>query len=144
MVRPRICRRVQWHSPWRHFTPSGDGISEVEEVKLTHEEVEALRLRDLEKLDQSKAAKKMDISQPTFHRLLNEAHGKVAKALVNGNLLKIEGDFKIIKKPERRFLGPIGTCICPKCKKELEKIPGVRCIDIRCPNCKATYMIRKN
>ena len=144
MVRPKRCRKVCWHSPWRNFTPSGGNISEIKEIIITSEEIEALRLKDVEKLDQLKAAKKMNISQPTFHRLLNEAHEKIAKALVNGNLIKIKGEFLPIKKPKRRFFGPIGFCICPKCKKQLAKIPGVRCIDIRCPNCKSSYMIRKN
>jgi len=57
---------------------------------LTLEELEAVRLKDYEGLDQETSAERMNISQPTFHRLLLEARKKIADALVNGKALKIE------------------------------------------------------
>ncbi|MCX6818812.1 MAG: DUF134 domain-containing protein, partial [Candidatus Aenigmarchaeota archaeon] len=58
---------------------------------LAKDELEAIRLGDYEGMDQEKAARKMDISQPTFHRLILSARRKVAEALVNGKAIKIEG-----------------------------------------------------
>lgn len=57
---------------------------------LTREEFEAVRLKDFLSLDQSKAAKEMEISQPTFHRLLLSARKKLAEAVVKGHGIKIE------------------------------------------------------
>ena len=53
--------------------------------------MEAIRLKDLLKLDQNECAKKMDVSQPTFHRLIHDARYKIADALVNGKAIKIQG-----------------------------------------------------
>ncbi len=58
---------------------------------LTIDEFEAVRLKDLEGLDQGVCAEKMDISQPTFHRLVISARKKIADALTHGKSIKIEG-----------------------------------------------------
>jgi predicted DNA-binding protein (UPF0251 family) len=72
-------------------------MSALEEVVLTLDEFEAVRLKDLEGLDQEECAKKMNISQPTFHRLVTMARRKIADSIVNGKALKIEGgNFKVI------------------------------------------------
>ena len=66
---------------------------------LTLDEFEALRLKDMNGLDQKEAADKMKISQPTFHRLILSARKKVAKAIVEGQAIRIEGgDYRIRKK----------------------------------------------
>ena len=62
-----------------------------EEAILSVDEFEAVRLKDLEGLDQNECAKKMDISQPTFHRLVVAARRKIADALTHGKTIKIEG-----------------------------------------------------
>jgi len=62
-----------------------------EEAILSVDEFEAVRLKDLEGLDQNECAKKMDISQPTFHRLVVSARRKIADALTHGKTIKIEG-----------------------------------------------------
>ena len=66
-------------------------MTEPEEMVLTVDEFEAVRLKDLEGLDQSVCAEKMDISQPTFHRLVVSARRKIADALTYGKSIKIEG-----------------------------------------------------
>jgi len=66
-------------------------MDELQEVVLAVDEFEALRLKDLEGLEQTECACKMGISQPTFHRLLAEARRKVADAIVNGRALRIGG-----------------------------------------------------
>ncbi len=66
-------------------------MPEPEEMVLTVDEFEAVRLKDLEGLDQGVCAEKMDISQPTFHRLVISARKKIADALTHGKSIKIEG-----------------------------------------------------
>jgi predicted DNA-binding protein (UPF0251 family) len=63
----------------------------LEEINLTLDELEAVRLADLEGLYQVDAAKKMDISRQTFGNIINSAHRKVADVLLNTKALKIEG-----------------------------------------------------
>jgi len=99
MPRPRICRRV-WLLPGvTYFKPAGIRMRDLEETVLTVDEFEAIRLKDLEGLDQANAAEKMKISQPTFFRLLDSARKKIADALVNGKAIRIEGgEYKLFKK----------------------------------------------
>jgi len=91
MSRPRICRRVKFLPETTYFKPAGIPLRELEEVVLTVDEFEAIRLKDMEGLEQEKAAEKMNISQPTFFRLLDSARKKIADAIVNGKAIKIEG-----------------------------------------------------
>jgi predicted DNA-binding protein (UPF0251 family) len=74
-----------------YFKPRGIPLSMLEEVILTVDEFEAIRLADLEGLYQEQAAEKMKVSRPTFGRIIDSAHRKVAEALVKGKALKIEG-----------------------------------------------------
>jgi len=96
MVRPRRCRRVLFKPGITYFKPRGIPLSELEEVILPVEEYEAVRLKDLDGLEQEECAKKMNISQPTFHRLILSARKKIADAIINGKAIKIEGgNYKI-------------------------------------------------
>ena len=96
MARPRHCRRVSSMPESNYFKPRGIPLSLLEDVVLTVDEFEAIRLADLEGLYQEQAAEKMNISRPTFGRIVESAHKKVADALVKGKALKIEGgEFKI-------------------------------------------------
>lgn len=91
MVRPRLCRRVRFNPDVTYFKPRGIPLSELEEVILHVDEFEAVRLKDLEGLEQEECAKKMNISQPTFHRLILSARKKITEAIVHGKAIKIEG-----------------------------------------------------
>jgi len=91
MVRPRLCRRVGFNPNVTYFKPRGIPLRELEEVVLSVDEFEAVRLKDLEGLDQEECAKKMNISQPTFHRLVLSARKVIADAIVKGKAIKIEG-----------------------------------------------------
>ena len=91
MVRPRLCRRVRFNPNVTYFKPRGIPLRELEEVILPVDEYEAVRLKDLEGLEQEECAKKMNISQPTFHRLVLSARKKIADAIINGKAIKIEG-----------------------------------------------------
>jgi len=66
-------------------------LDSLEEVNLTLDELEAVRLADWDGLYQEDAAKKMDISRQTFGNIINSAHKKVADVLLNAKALKIEG-----------------------------------------------------
>ncbi len=91
MPRPRIQRRIRCHPDATFFKPAGIRMIELEEVILGFDEIEAIRLKDLEGLEQEECAKKMGISQPTFHRALISARKKIADALLNGKAIRIEG-----------------------------------------------------
>lgn len=80
--------RGQPHSSY--FKPAGVPVRELAEIILTSAEFEALRLKDEQKLDQQVCAQHMDISQPTFHRLLQTARTKIAQAIVGGKAIRIE------------------------------------------------------
>jgi predicted DNA-binding protein (UPF0251 family) len=73
------------------FKPFGVPMRELESVDLLFEEYEALRLADYENLAQEKAAKKMNISRPTFTRLYDKARKSIAKAFVEGKAIIIRG-----------------------------------------------------
>lgn len=92
MPRPRLKRRITHNPNIKYFKPAGIPIKELEEVILTKEEVESMRLKNIEKLDQDKCAEKMNISQPTFHRILLTARQKVSDAIVNGKAIRLEDD----------------------------------------------------
>jgi Predicted DNA-binding proteins len=87
----RRCRRVGCPPAFTEFLPAHTGNDTHEETVLTVDEFEAVRLKDLEGLEQCECAAKMEISQPTFHRLVTGARKKVADALTNGKTIKIEG-----------------------------------------------------
>ena len=91
MPRPRRCRWVRREPSVAYFKPAGVRIADAGIVYLEVDEFEALRLSDMEKRSQTDAAKSMGVSQPTFHRLLDSAHEKVARALVEGSAIKIGG-----------------------------------------------------
>jgi predicted DNA-binding protein (UPF0251 family) len=74
-----------------YFKPCGVPSSQLEEIVLAVDELEALRLADLEGLYQNRAAGAMSVSRQTFGRIVEEARRKVADALVKGKALRIEG-----------------------------------------------------
>lgn len=73
------------------FKPAGVPCSSLEEVVLTMDEMEAMRLADLEGMYQEQAAQQMNISRQTFGRVIESARRKVAQALCRGQALRIEG-----------------------------------------------------
>ncbi len=91
MPRPRHCRRVAQMPQITYYKPRGVPLAVLQRVGLTVDELEAIRLADLEGLYQEQAAKKMNISRQTFGRIIESAHKKIADALVNGKALSIEG-----------------------------------------------------
>jgi predicted DNA-binding protein (UPF0251 family) len=89
MPRPRLCRRVEFNPNITYFKPQGVPMRDLEMIELTAEEVEALRLRNTEDLEQEEAAKKMNTSQSTFQRILSSAYKKITEAIIEGKAIKI-------------------------------------------------------
>ncbi len=91
MPRPPKCRRVSLLPQATYFKPAGIPLKALEEVQLSVEEAEAIRLKDLEGLGQEQGAERMSISRPTFQRILASGRQKIADALFKGKSIKIEG-----------------------------------------------------
>lgn len=91
MTRPCCVRRIGFVPGATYFKPAGIPLSGLEEVVVSLDELEALRLADLEGLYQEQAAEQMKISRPTFSRVVQAARRKVADALINSKALRLEG-----------------------------------------------------
>ncbi len=90
MPRPIKKRRISFDPSVTYFKPRAVPLSELEEVNLRTDEIEALRICDLENLSQVSAAKRMGISQSTLQRILHSARKKVSEALIKGKAIKIK------------------------------------------------------
>jgi uncharacterized protein len=89
MARPVKTRRIACVPAASYFKPVGIPMRELEELVLGMDELEALRLTDLDGLYQAAAAAKMGVSRQTIGNILNSAHRKLADALLNGKALRI-------------------------------------------------------
>lgn len=90
MVRPRIRRCLRFQPCVYYFKPQGIPLQALKEVKLEADELEAVKLHDVNGLDQTAAARKMKISQPTLARTLDRAYKKIAQAIIKGKAIRIE------------------------------------------------------
>lgn len=93
MVRPKCEKNVEFCPKFKEFKPEGC-TKGVQLVEINPEEAEALRLKNVENLDQNTAAKKMGISQSTFQRILTSAYKKVSNALIGGKIIKLSENKK--------------------------------------------------
>ncbi|HKL43866.1 MAG TPA: DUF134 domain-containing protein [Candidatus Absconditabacterales bacterium] len=83
-------RRVNFQSNVDLFKPIGIPRSQLEETVLGHDEVETLRLKNIEKMDVVSGAKEMEISKSTFARIYKQAVDKLSDAIINGKAISIE------------------------------------------------------
>jgi predicted DNA-binding protein (UPF0251 family) len=90
--RPKKCRKVCFDPDYRVFKPQGVPLEDLEVVDLDLDELEALRLADFDGLPQKEAASRMEISQPTFSRILANGRNKVAASLTQGRALRMRRD----------------------------------------------------
>jgi len=97
-MRPKKTRWIKCVPGERCFKPLCKPLSKLEDVYLTLDEFEAVRLACLEGLKQVDAAKKLKISRPTFSRILTSAQNKIADGLVNIKAIRIEGGCCKIKR----------------------------------------------
>lgn len=90
MTRPRLRRRIRHNPRVKYFKPQGVPMRHLRIAELTREEVEAIRLKYVNNLDQKQAASRMKTSQSTFQRILAQANQKMARALIFGQAIKIQ------------------------------------------------------
>ncbi|MDP2862373.1 MAG: DUF134 domain-containing protein [Desulfobacterales bacterium] len=102
MTRPKCCRKIGCIPDVNYYKPRGIPSSLLEEVVLTLDEFEAIKLADFEGLYQEQAAAKMDISRQTFGRIIDSAHRKIADVLIHGKALKIAGGEVRVGKMETK------------------------------------------
>ena len=98
MPRPRKPRRCGCSAHGRAFRPTGIPMAMVEKISLAHDELEALRLCDLQGLTQEEAGREMGVSRGTVQRTVKQARAKVARALVDGAALAFWPLFKVVRK----------------------------------------------
>jgi predicted DNA-binding protein (UPF0251 family) len=125
MPRPPCCRRITGKPVAVIFKPAGIPARMLEEVTMTLDEFEAIRLADLEGLYQDQASERMRVSRPTFGRIVEVARRKVAEAIILGKALKIEGG-PVRVEPNRPLR-------CPTCKNEWD---GPIHLPVGCPYCR--------
>jgi len=127
--RPPKCRRVEFKPEFTYFKPAGIPKHQLQELVLHIEEIEAIRLKDREGLEQADCAEKMQVSRPTFQRILMSARSKLAQAIIEGKAIKIEGGNFCI--PEKKQF------ICSSCEHQFEKtLTTCDRSEVRCPKCK--------
>ncbi|OQA22184.1 MAG: hypothetical protein BWY60_00322 [Actinobacteria bacterium ADurb.Bin346] len=150
MARPKIKKIIDILPLYAYFKPQGIPMTKLKVTALTLEEIEALKLKDIQNLEQAEAAKKMGISRSTFQRIIKSARYKLADAVIEGKALKVEGGHyipseKVIEKQclmgrhhyyvkkdglnngENDFFS-VSNMVCPEC--------GERIIDIEKENFK--------
>jgi predicted DNA-binding protein (UPF0251 family) len=127
MSRPKCCRRVGCMPDKNYFKPRGIPSSQLAEVVLSIDELEAVRLADYEEMYQEQAALHMNISRQTFGRIIAAAHKKIADVLINGKALKIEGGEVTVRK--------VKTCTCGKCHRIFDAPDSSQETTI-CPHCR--------
>jgi len=133
MPRPCKCRRVECELGVTYFKPQGIPVYQLQEVILTVDELEAVRLADLEELYQEAAAERMNVSRQTFGNIINSAHKKIADVIVNGKALNIEGGTYIMAE-KRKFT-------CSDCNYEWEVAYGATKPQA-CPKCSGSNIHR--
>jgi predicted DNA-binding protein (UPF0251 family) len=132
MPKPKKDRFVLQPPSVVYFKPQGIPMFQLEQVVLGVDEYEALRLVDLEGLQQQEAAARMKVSRATCARILEEAHRKVAEALTAGKAIRIEGGSFVLGSnryrckdcntfweiPLRGIQEPAPPLSCPRCRSE--------------------------
>jgi len=85
----RVRRRIRGNFQNICFKPCGIPSKNLKTVTLTKDELEAIRLADLEGLYHEEAAMQMEVSRPTFGRILSLARAKIADALLNNKAIEL-------------------------------------------------------
>lgn len=104
MPRPRKCRRVAFVPGTTYFKPAGIPLRELDENLITIDEIEAIRLKDIEDLEQEQCAVEMGISRATLQRILESGRKKIADALINGKAMKIQGGTFEVKSLREEYV----------------------------------------
>jgi len=136
LARPVKWRKVEFIPNIQYFVPSDIDVDDLQENILRIEELEAIRLKDLEGLEQEDCADKMEVSRQTFQRILNTAREKIADSLINGKAIRIEGG---------NFTRNICPVKCLDCGKEwsesYENFEKIIKGEYNCPDCNSKRII---
>src|SRR5210317_1975534 len=108
MVRPKKDRLVAFNPKINYFKPRGIPVLDLDEVCLTVDEREAIRLADLLGLSHAEAGERMGVSRATFGRIVQRARKVIADAIINGKAVRVEGgNYQLIKDTR--------TFVCRRC-----------------------------
>jgi predicted DNA-binding protein (UPF0251 family) len=129
MVRPQKDRLVRIDPQASYFKPQGIPMSDLEQIQLTVDELEALRLADFLDMSHEEAGRQMEVSRATFGRIVEQARRIVADALIHGKAISVEGgNYKQVRlRADRAFL-------CDHCQSRWEE-PGATAQPTQCPSC---------
>ena len=154
--RPKRKRMIRFFPEINYFKPAGIPLRDLAEEILTLDEVEAIRLSDLENLNQEEAAEKMQVSRITYLRILHSAHNKIAKSLIYGKVIQMKGGDYIMPnldgtgprgqgpmtgrrgglgRGQGQGLGGTNECVCPSCGEKTPHARGIPCSQVKCPKC---------
>ena len=117
MVRPQKDRIVKFNPEVSYFKPRGIPMIDLEEVVLTVDQREAIRLADLQGLSHEDAGAQMGVSRATFGRIVKRARKIVADALISGKAIDVQGGNFLIKSDTRVF-------VCEDCDNRWNEPPG--------------------
>jgi predicted DNA-binding protein (UPF0251 family) len=132
--RPKCPRRIETEPVATYFKPRGIPLKELEVVLLTLEELEAVRLSDLEGLSQEEAARRMGISRRALWEDLQNARRRMVDALVNGKAIEIGGgNYTVEGRP---------GYACRGCHAEWDMLSGSE-EPSECPECGSTDIERR-
>lgn len=133
MARPIKWRKIEHIPVVPYFVPADQEVEGVEVNVLLLEEVEAIRLKDLEGLEQSECAKRMEVSRPTFQRILLSAREKIADGIINGKAIHLDGG---------NYTRNICNVTCEECNhkwsESFENLQQIQCGTYVCPTCGST------
>jgi len=132
--RPKCIRKVEKPPDFNYFKPRGIPLTDLESVKLTVEEVEAIRLRHYDKLKRIEAANNMGISRRTMERELSSGLEKIIDALLNGKAIEIRGGY-YVSNGETMF-----RCLNDKYEWKVDKSLSK---PKKCPECGSKKIKRK-
>jgi predicted DNA-binding protein (UPF0251 family)/DNA-directed RNA polymerase subunit RPC12/RpoP len=139
MPRQQKWRKVEFIPNIQHFIPLGISRADLEENILKIEEIEAMRLKDVEKLEQEDCAKRMHVSRQTFQRILGKAREKITDSIINGKAIRIEGG---------KYTRNICPVKCMECEKEwqesYENFEKILNGEYSCPDCGSKKIVCKN
>ena len=133
-MRPQKKRIVAYNPSVSYFKPRGIPMLELDEMQLTIDAYEAVRLSDLEGMSHEEAGQAMGVSRATFGRIILKARKVIANAIVNGKAIKIEGGTYALVEDKRVFM-------CNACSHRWEAPLGTG-KPKACPTCKADTVVR--
>lgn len=128
MSRPKKTRNIVCDPDVSYFKPRGVPLRGLEEVALTVDEYEAIRLADLFGLSHEEAGRRMGVSRATFGRIIQKARRSVADALVHGMAIRIEGgEYRAADDQALSFT-------CDECGSTWKDLPEKDAL-LKCPRC---------